>query len=39
MKEKEKINILGKLMKISMILIQYEESWEIKYLGINYYIN
>ena len=32
--EKEKINILGKLMNISMILIQCEESWEIKYLGI-----
>ena len=32
--EKEKINILGKLMSISMILIQCEESWEIKYLGI-----
>ena len=32
--EKVKIDLLGKLMSISMILIQCEESWEIKYLGI-----
>ena len=32
--EKTKLDILGKLMSISMILIQCEESWEIKYLGI-----
>ena len=32
--EKAKIDILSKLMSISMILIQCEESWEIKYLGI-----
>ena len=32
--EKEKVDILSKLMSISMILIQCEESWEIKYLGI-----
>ena len=32
--EKLKVDILSKLMSISMILIQCEESWEIKYLGI-----
>ena len=32
--EKVKLDILGKLMSTSMILIQCEESWEIKYLGI-----
>ena len=32
--EKRKLDILGKLMNTSMILIQCEESWEIKYLGI-----
>ena len=32
--EKSKLDILGKLMNTSMILIQCEESWEIKYLGI-----
>ena len=32
--EKVKIDLLGKLMSISMILIQCEESWVIKYLGI-----
>ena len=33
--EKAKLDILSKLMSTSMILIQCEESWEIKYLGIN----
>ena len=32
--EKAIIDILSKLMSISMILIQCEESWEIKYLGV-----
>ena len=32
--EKAKVDILSKLMSISMILIQCEESWEIKYLGV-----
>ena len=32
--EKTKIDILSKLMSLSMIIIQCEESWEIKYLGI-----
>ena len=33
--EKSKIDILSKLMSLSMIIVQCEESWEIKYLGIN----
>ena len=32
--EKTKIDVLNKLMSLSMILVQCEESWEIKYLGI-----
>ena len=32
--EKSKIDILSKLMSLSMILVQCEDSWEIKYLGI-----
>ena len=33
--EKSKIDVLSKLMSVSMILFQSEDSWEIKYLGIN----
>ena len=32
--EKSKIDVLNKLMSLSLILVQCEESWEIKYLGI-----
>ena len=32
--EKSKIDILSKLMSVSLILVQSEDSWEIKYLGI-----
>ena len=32
--EKTKIDVLSKLMSISMLLLQSEDSWEIKYLGI-----
>ena len=32
--EKSKIDMLSKLMSLSMIIVQCEESWEIKYLGI-----
>ena len=32
--DKSRADVLNKLMNISMILLQCEESWEIKYLGI-----